>query len=272
MRRLESNHTYLWYFQRVLHTLAATQEVPRHSRLHSRRSTRVPPTSRGTRFRLLTREEGSFPSMDGKEFPAFPSHLKRRRSPQKRRDELQGRATIPRVPQMSQSIPGKPVFTALPRLSSRGSTHTMVACRTAQWESFVGKPRGKALRESHRSLDPREGNRDSAATAREEILPACPQWRRGLTPLGRRQKYPKIHVGTGEESSGSRTHSTQGLRPRHRRERTLEKPPSNSHGDWPFLRPPERVPEVPVVGREHLPQLDKMQEVLPSRRDEAHFH
>ena len=50
-----------------------------------------------------------------------------------------------------------------------------------------------------------------------------------------------------------------------------EKPPSNSHGDWPFLRPPERVPEVPVLSREHLPQLEKIQEVLPSRRDEAHF-
>ena len=49
------------------------------------------------------------------------------------------------------------------------------------------------------------------------------------------------------------------------------RPPSNSHGDWPFLRPPERVPEVPVVSREHLPQLEKMQEVLNSRRDEAHF-
>ena len=50
-----------------------------------------------------------------------------------------------------------------------------------------------------------------------------------------------------------------------------ETPPSNSHGDWPFLRPPERVPEVPIVSREHLPQLEKIQEVLPSRRDEAHF-
>ena len=38
--------------------------------------------------------------------------------PQERREELQGRATIPRVPQMFQSIPGKPVFPALPRLSS----------------------------------------------------------------------------------------------------------------------------------------------------------
>ena len=47
--------------------------------------------------------------------------------------------------------------------------------------------------------------------------------------------------------------------------------PYNLHGDWPFLRPPERVPEVPVVSREHLPQLEKIQEVLNSRRDEAHF-
>ena len=30
-------------------------------------------------------------------------------------------------------------------------------------------------------------------------------------------------------------------------------------------------PEVPVVSREHWPQLEKIQEVLPSRRDEAHF-
>ena len=139
------------------------------------------------------------------------------------------------------------------------------------WDSPVGKPRGKASRESHRSLDPREGKRDTAATAREESARACPHSRRGLTPLGRLQKYPKIHVSTGEESSGSGTDSTQGLRPRHRRERNPERPPSNSHGDWPFLRPPERVPEVPVVSREHLPQLEKIQEVLPSRRDEAHF-
>ena len=50
-----------------------------------------------------------------------------------------------------------------------------------------------------------------------------------------------------------------------------ERPRSNSDGDWPFLRPPERVNEVPVVNREHLPQLEKIQEVLPSRPDEAHF-
>ena len=120
--------------------------------------------------------------------------------------------------QMFQYIPGKPVFPALPRLSSRGSTHSKVARGRALWERFVGKPRGKASRESHRSLGPREGKRDTAATAREESARACPHSRRGLTLLGCLQKYPKIHVSTGEESSGSGTDSTQVLRPRHRRE------------------------------------------------------
>ena len=96
------------------------------------------------RFRLVSREEGSFPCVVGKEFLAFPSHLKRKCSPQERPEELQGRATIPRVPQMSQSIPEEPVFPALPRLSRRGSSHTKVACGTALWESLMGKPRGKA--------------------------------------------------------------------------------------------------------------------------------
>ena len=167
---------------------------------------------------------------------------------------------------MSQSIPGNlfpcTASTFKPRIDSHhGGT----------WDSPVGKPRGKASRESHKSLDPREWKRYTAATAREEIARECPHSRRGLTPLGRLQKYPRIHVSTLEESSDSGTDSTQGLRPLHRREWNPGRPPSNSHGDWPFLRPPERVPEVPVVSREHLPQLEKILEVLPSRRDEAHF-
>ena len=127
-------------------------------------------------FRLQAREQVSFPCVVRKHFPAFPAHLKRRRSPQERREEFQGRATIPRVPQMSQSIPLKPVFPAQPRLSSRGSTHTTVARGTALW---------KASRESLRSLDPCEGKRDTSATAREESTRACPPSRRGQTPLGR---------------------------------------------------------------------------------------
>ena len=111
----------------------STQEETRGSRPHPEE----------LRFRLVARDEGSFPYMVGKEFPAFPSHLKRRRSPKERGEELQGRATIPRLPQMSQSIPQEPVFPALPRLSRRGSTHTTETRGTALWESLVGKTRGK---------------------------------------------------------------------------------------------------------------------------------
>ena len=142
---------------------------------------------------------------------------------------------------------------------------------TSLWESIAGKSRGKASREIHRSLDPGAEKRDTAATALEESARVCRHSRGGLTPLGRLQKYPKIHVSTGEESSGSGTESTQGLRLRHRRERNPERPLSNGYGDWPFLSPAERVPEVPVLSREHQPQLEKIQEVLPSRRGEAHF-
>ena len=100
------------------------------------------------RLCLLAREEGSFNCVVGQELPAIPSHLKRRRSPQERREELQGRATIPRVPQMTQSIPGKTVFPALPRFQAEDRLtprwHVGQPCGKASWESLVGKPRGKA--------------------------------------------------------------------------------------------------------------------------------
>ena len=121
-----------------------------------------------------------------------------------------GPATIPKVPQMSQSTPEDPDFPALPRLSRRVSTHTTVARMTALWES-------------HRSLYQRDGKPDTAATAREESGRACPHLRRGLTPLWRLQKYPKIHVSTGEETSGSSLDSRRGLRMRHRLERDPER-------------------------------------------------
>ena len=112
----------------------STREEARESRLH-----REEP-----RFRLLAREEGSFPCVVGKEFAAFPSHLKRRRSPEEKREELQGHAPIPRVPQMSQSISRETCFHCIalafkPRIDSHhGGT----------WDIPVGKPRGKASWES----------------------------------------------------------------------------------------------------------------------------
>ena len=202
----------------------STREEARESRPHPEEP----------RFRLLAREEVSFPCVVGKEFPAIPSHLKRRRSPQERREELQGRATIPRVPQMSQSIPRNLFslhclhFQAEDRLTPRG--HVGQPCGKASLERLEGKPGGKASRESHSCFDQPEGKCDTAATAREESTRACPHSRRGLTTLRRVQKYPKIHVSPGEESSRSGTDSKQGLRPRHRRERNPERPRVTSMG------------------------------------------
>ena len=144
--------------------------------------------------------------------------------------------------------------------------HVGQPCGKASWESLVGKPQGKAT-------DPLIHAKGSVTLLlqhgrKAHVLP--PPETRTVSPW-ETPEVPQDPYHTGEESSGSGTDSTQGLRPRHRRERNPERLPSNSHGDWPFLRPPERVSEVPDLSREDLPQLEKIQEVLPSRRDEAHF-
>ena len=119
-------------------------DIPVSTRKEARESR---PHLEEPRFHLLARDGGSFQCVVGKEFPAFPSHLKRRHSPQERREELQGRATIPRVPQMSQSIPGNTVFPALPRFHAEDRLtprwHVGQPCEKAFWESLVGEPQGK---------------------------------------------------------------------------------------------------------------------------------
>ena len=99
-------------------------------------------------------------------------------------------------------------------------------------------------------MPPLETRTDSPGETPEEPQDPCQHWR-GILRF--------------------RHHLHSSFMPRHRREKNPQRSPSNSHGDWPFLRPPERVPEDPVVSRKHLPKLEKIQEVLPSRRDEAYF-
>ena len=104
------------------------------------------------RFRLLAREQGSFTCVVGKEFPAFPSHLKRRRSPQERREELQGPATFPEFPRCLTPFQGNLFslhcldFQAEDRLTPGGTWDSPVGKPggKASWESLMGKPRGKA--------------------------------------------------------------------------------------------------------------------------------
>ena len=128
----------------VFHTIAATQEVPRHTRLHLRGSTRVPATSRGAPI-PSPNSRGGILSLRGRErIPGVPV------ASQEEAISTGKSKGTPGSCHHSQSQPdvsvhsGKPVFPALPRLSSRGSTHTTVAHGTALWESLVGKPRGKA--------------------------------------------------------------------------------------------------------------------------------
>ena len=90
-------------------------------------------------FRLLAREDGYFPCVDGKEFQAFPSHLKRRRS--NRRGERNSRVVppFPESPRCLSPFQGKLFslhcldFQAEDRLTHGGT-----------WHSPVGTPRGKA--------------------------------------------------------------------------------------------------------------------------------
>ena len=138
----------LWNFQRVLHTLAAIQEFPRNTRLHSRGSTRVPPTSRGAPFPRPSSRGGILSLRCRERIPGVPVASQEEPLSTGNARGIPGSCHIPRVPQMSQSIQGKPVFPAQPRPSSRGLTHTTVARGTALWESLVGKPREKSSWES----------------------------------------------------------------------------------------------------------------------------
>ena len=139
----------------------------------------------------------------------------------------------------------------------------------ASCESLVGKPRGKAtdplihakgsvtlllqLGGKHTCMPPLETSTDSPGAIPEVPQDPCQHWRGILRFWHHFHTRSEAPASTGEETREA-----------------PERPPRNSHGDWPFLRPPERVPEDPVVSRERLPQLEKIQEVLPSRRDEAH--
>ena len=148
----------LWNFQRVIHTLAATQEVPRHTRLHLRASTRVPLTSRGAPFQSTSSRGGIL--------------------------SLRGGEIIPRGPLASQEealstgkargTPGSCHHSLSPPDVSVHSRETCFPCTASTfkpsidshhggtWDSPLGKPLGKASWESLRSLDPPEGKRDTA--------------------------------------------------------------------------------------------------------------
>ena len=140
----------------------STREEARESRPHPEEQ----------RFRLLAREEGSFLCVFGQVFPAFRRIS--RGGALHRKGERNSRVVppFPQSPRCLSPFQGNLfslnclVFQAEDRFTPRW--HVGQPCGKASWESLKGKPREEASRESHRSLDPREGKGDTAATAREE--------------------------------------------------------------------------------------------------------
>ena len=98
-------------------------------------------------FRLLAREEGSFPSCSER-IPRVPVASQEEALSTGKARGTPGSCQHSQRPQISQSIPGKPVslhcldFQAEVRLTPRW--HVGQSCGKASWESLVGKPRGKA--------------------------------------------------------------------------------------------------------------------------------
>ena len=115
----------------------STREEARESRSHPEEH----------HFRLLAREEGSF-LLCSERIPGVPVASQEETLSTGKARGTPGSCHIRRVPQMTQSIPGKSVCPAVPRLSSRGELtprwHVGQPCGKGSWESLVGKPRGKA--------------------------------------------------------------------------------------------------------------------------------
>ena len=138
------NHTLTLELQRVLHTRAATQEDPRHTRLHSRGSTRVTPSSRGAPFPPPS-SRGGILSLSARE--RIPGILVASQGEVLSTGKARGsRGSC----HHSQSPPDASVHsreTCFPYTASTfkpRSTHTTVARGRALWESLVGEPGGKA--------------------------------------------------------------------------------------------------------------------------------
>ena len=112
----------------------STQEEARGSRPHPEEP----------RFRLLAREEGSFPCVVGKEFPAFLSHLKRRRSPLEGERNSRALPLFPESRRCLSPFQGN-LFSlhyldvqAVDRLTPRW--HVGQPFGKASWESLEGNP------------------------------------------------------------------------------------------------------------------------------------
>ena len=99
-------------------------------------------------------------------------------------------------------------------------------------------------------MPPLETRTDSPGETTEVAQDPCQHWRGILRFRHRLHTRSQAPASTGEESREAPEQFAWGLA---------------------FPEATRAVPEVPVLSPQYLPQLEKIQEVLPFRRDEAHF-
>ena len=126
----------LWNFQRGIHTLAATQEVPRHARLHLRASTRVLLTSRGAPFQPTSSRGGILSLRARERIPGVPLT-----SQEEALSSGKARGT-PGSCHHSQSPPDVSVHSRETCLPCTASTFkpSIDSHHGGTWESPLGKP------------------------------------------------------------------------------------------------------------------------------------
>ena len=107
------------------------------------------------------------------------------------------------------------------------------------------------MRECHRSLCQLDRNCDSTVTAGEESRLACLHMRRGLTPLWNSKGTPRSMSALERDPEVVVSSPGDDIGPAPNGEVSQEAA-RNSHADCTFLRPHQRLPDVPIVTREEL--------------------
>ena len=142
----------MWNLQRVLNTLAATQDVPRHTRLQSRGSRRVSPTSRGAPFPTPSSRAGILSPRVRERIPGGPVASQEEALSTEKARGTPGSCHHSQSPRDASVHSRKTCFpctasTFKPRIDSHhsGTRDSPVGKPRgkASWESLVGKPRGK---------------------------------------------------------------------------------------------------------------------------------
>ena len=194
----------IFNFQRILLALAATQEVPLHTRLHSRGSRKVPATSRGAQFPPRSSRGGIILSVWSGKYSRSSRRISRGGALH-RKGARKSRVVppFPESPRCLSPFQGNLLslhcleFQAEDRLSPQW--HVRQPCGKTSWESLLLKPQGKAtdpfihakgsvtlllkLGGKRKCMPPLERRTDSPGETPEVPQDPCQHWR-GILRFG----------------------------------------------------------------------------------------